>query len=148
MAHYDFFASVYMYICVLEHVVTSLTNLFPYVVSGGYPPEPRYDEYPGAGGGPGGYTDPYGGGETGGYGPRGGGLKGAGPPGGTQSATPDYRGAERGAPPPPPPTAYMPAPHQQGAVLMVYGLDPLRTNTDKLFNLMCLYGNVARVSTK
>lgn len=37
-------------------------------------------------------------------------------------------------------------PHQQGAVLMVYGLDPLRTNTDKLFNLMCLYGNVARVS--
>lgn len=29
---------------------------------------------------------------------------------------------------------------------MVYGLDPLRTNADKLFNLMCLYGNVARVS--
>lgn len=36
---------------------------------------------------------------------------------------------------------------QPGAVLMVYGLDPLRTNADKLFNLMCLYGNVARVST-
>lgn len=35
---------------------------------------------------------------------------------------------------------------QPGAVLMVYGLDPLRTNADKLFNLMCLYGNVARVS--
>lgn len=34
---------------------------------------------------------------------------------------------------------------QPGAVLMVYGLDPLRTNADKLFNLMCLYGNVARV---
>ncbi|KAJ8979617.1 hypothetical protein NQ317_010520 [Molorchus minor] len=32
---------------------------------------------------------------------------------------------------------------QPGAVLMVYGLDPLRTNADKLFNLMCLYGNVA-----
>lgn len=35
---------------------------------------------------------------------------------------------------------------QPGSVLMVYGLDPLRTNADKLFNLMCLYGNVARVS--
>lgn len=34
---------------------------------------------------------------------------------------------------------------QPGSVLMVYGLDPLRTNADKLFNLMCLYGNVARV---
>lgn len=34
---------------------------------------------------------------------------------------------------------------QPGAVMMVYGLDPLRTNADKLFNLMCLYGNVARV---
>lgn len=32
-----------------------------------------------------------------------------------------------------------------GAVLMVYGLDPLRTNADKLFNLMCLYGNVQRI---
>lgn len=37
---------------------------------------------------------------------------------------------------------------QPGAVLMVYGLDPLRTNADKLFNLMCLYGNVARVCFK
>ncbi|KAB0792617.1 hypothetical protein PPYR_14576 [Photinus pyralis] len=34
---------------------------------------------------------------------------------------------------------------QPGSVLMVYGLDPLRTNADKLFNLMCLYGNVARI---
>lgn len=34
---------------------------------------------------------------------------------------------------------------QPGAVLMVYGLDPLRTNADKLFNLMCLYGNVVRI---
>ncbi|XP_065160499.1 heterogeneous nuclear ribonucleoprotein L isoform X2 [Atheta coriaria] len=34
---------------------------------------------------------------------------------------------------------------QPGAVLMVYGLDPIRTNADKLFNLMCLYGNVARI---
>lgn len=36
--------------------------------------------------------------------------------------------------------------HDSGAVLMVYGLDPLRTNADKLFNLVCLYGNVYRVS--
>lgn len=35
---------------------------------------------------------------------------------------------------------------QQGAVMMVYGLDKDTSNTDKLFNLVCLYGNVARVS--
>lgn len=35
---------------------------------------------------------------------------------------------------------------QQGAVMMVYGLDNDTSNTDKLFNLVCLYGNVARVS--
>lgn len=34
---------------------------------------------------------------------------------------------------------------QQGAVMMVYGLDNETSNTDKLFNLVCLYGNVARV---
>lgn len=34
---------------------------------------------------------------------------------------------------------------QQGAVMMVYGLDNDTSNTDKLFNLVCLYGNVARV---
>lgn len=34
---------------------------------------------------------------------------------------------------------------QQGAVMMVYGLDNDTSNTDKLFNLICLYGNVARV---
>lgn len=31
--------------------------------------------------------------------------------------------------------------------MMVYGLDHDTSNTDKLFNLVCLYGNVARVST-
>ncbi|XP_055906672.1 heterogeneous nuclear ribonucleoprotein L isoform X2 [Eupeodes corollae] len=34
---------------------------------------------------------------------------------------------------------------QQGAVMMVYGLDQETSNTDKLFNLVCLYGNVARI---
>ncbi|XP_013098213.1 heterogeneous nuclear ribonucleoprotein L isoform X5 [Stomoxys calcitrans] len=34
---------------------------------------------------------------------------------------------------------------QQGAVMMVYGLDQDTSNTDKLFNLVCLYGNVARI---
>lgn len=34
----------------------------------------------------------------------------------------------------------------QGAVMMVYGLDGNISNTEKLFNLVCLYGNVARVS--
>ena len=31
------------------------------------------------------------------------------------------------------------------SVLMVYGLDPNKANPDKVFNLMCLYGNVLRV---
>lgn len=30
--------------------------------------------------------------------------------------------------------------------MMVYGLDGASANTDKLFNLACLYGNVSRVS--
>ncbi|XP_070496342.1 heterogeneous nuclear ribonucleoprotein L-like isoform X2 [Chironomus tepperi] len=34
---------------------------------------------------------------------------------------------------------------QQAAVMMVYGLDAMTSNTDKLFNLVCLYGNVARI---
>lgn len=34
----------------------------------------------------------------------------------------------------------------QGTVLMVYGLQSDRLNCDRLFNLFCLYGNVARVS--
>ena len=29
---------------------------------------------------------------------------------------------------------------QQAAVMMVYGLDNTTSNTDKLFNLVCLYG--------
>jgi len=35
---------------------------------------------------------------------------------------------------------------QQGAVLMVYGLNMDKVNSNKLFNLFCLYGNVVRVS--
>ncbi|KAK7874368.1 hypothetical protein R5R35_007830 [Gryllus longicercus] len=34
---------------------------------------------------------------------------------------------------------------QQGSVMMVYGLDMEKVNTDKLFNLFCLYGNVVRI---
>ncbi|CAL4067795.1 unnamed protein product, partial [Meganyctiphanes norvegica] len=34
---------------------------------------------------------------------------------------------------------------QQGAVLMVYGLNKDKMNADRLFNLLCLYGNVDRV---
>lgn len=34
---------------------------------------------------------------------------------------------------------------QQGAVLMVYSLNKDRMNSDKLFNLLCLYGNVVRI---
>ncbi|KAH6926840.1 hypothetical protein HPB50_022566 [Hyalomma asiaticum] len=35
-------------------------------------------------------------------------------------------------------------PHQ-GSVLMVYGLNSEKMNADKLFNLLCLYGNVVRI---
>lgn len=43
------------------------------------------------------------------------------------------------------PTSFVSQSQQQGAVMMVYGLDNDTSNTDKLFNLVCLYGNVARV---
>lgn len=35
---------------------------------------------------------------------------------------------------------------QQGAVLMVYGLNKDKMNADRIFNLLCLYGNIVRVS--
>lgn len=58
---------------------------------------------------------------------------------------PNYGGPPASAPliggPPPPPTG---AP-QQGAVMMVYGLDLEKINCEKLFNLFCLFGNVVRV---
>lgn len=86
-------------------------------VSDPYPGEPqRYEEICAGSG----YSEPFGA-ET--Y--R---SKGAPPP-----VTSDYRDQRN--------THFQ----QPGAVMMVYGLDPLRTNADKLFNLMCLYGNVARV---
>lgn len=49
-------------------------------------------------------------------------------------------GGGGGAPPPPP----LP-PRINGCVMMVYGLDPATANTDRLFNLVCLYGNVSKV---
>lgn len=42
---------------------------------------------------------------------------------------------------PPPPNSIP----QQGAVMMVYGLNHDKMNSEKLFNLLCLYGNVVRV---
>uniref|UniRef100_A0A2M4CS96 Putative heteroproteinous nuclear ribonucleoprotein l n=1 Tax=Anopheles darlingi TaxID=43151 RepID=A0A2M4CS96_ANODA len=42
------------------------------------------------------------------------------------------------------PTNFIQPTQQQGAVMMVYGLDNGTANTDKLFNLFCLYGNVVR----
>ncbi|EDW74812.1 uncharacterized protein Dwil_GK15699, isoform A [Drosophila willistoni] len=43
------------------------------------------------------------------------------------------------------PVAFTPQGQAQGGVMMVYGLDHDTSNTDKLFNLVCLYGNVARI---
>uniref|UniRef100_UPI00358E34B6 heterogeneous nuclear ribonucleoprotein L-like n=1 Tax=Myxine glutinosa TaxID=7769 RepID=UPI00358E34B6 len=58
-------------------------------------------------------------------------------------------------PPPPQPQAPMQAPppppmqpQQPGAsskVLMVYGFDPDRVNCDRVFNVLCLYGNVEKI---
>ncbi|XP_043511155.1 heterogeneous nuclear ribonucleoprotein L [Frieseomelitta varia] len=53
--------------------------------------------------------------------------------------------------PTPPRPGYVPTLGQtppsstQGSVMMVYGLQPDKVNTDKLFNLFCLYGNVTKV---
>jgi len=32
-------------------------------------------------------------------------------------------------------------------VLMIYGLDPVRFNCQRVFNLLCVYGNVIKVSS-
>ncbi|KAK7580321.1 hypothetical protein V9T40_000950 [Parthenolecanium corni] len=42
-------------------------------------------------------------------------------------------------------TTFQPAPIASSPVLMVYDLDPMKTNCDRLFNLFCLYGNVVRI---
>ncbi|XP_052742881.1 heterogeneous nuclear ribonucleoprotein L isoform X6 [Bicyclus anynana] len=75
-----------------------------------------------------------------GYGPEGYGAEAFAPPPPMHHPMPpqnqvfDSRLDPQGAPPP-----------QQGAVMMVYGLDPATVNADRLFNLCCLYGNVVRI---
>lgn len=63
-----------------------------------------------------------------------------------------YRGD--GPPPPVPPRGpgfgpggpmNPPGGNQQGAVMMAYGLSHEKMNADKLFNILCLYGNVVRI---
>ncbi|KAM7398867.1 hypothetical protein PAMP_018176 [Pampus punctatissimus] len=46
-------------------------------------------------------------------------------------------------PPPPPPGEY--GAHADSPVVMVYGLEPVKMNADRVFNIFCLYGNVERV---
>jgi len=64
------------------------------------------------------------------------GLPGAGPFMGGSGGPPNTMGGMGG------PNPGLP---QQGAVLMVYGLNKDRMNADRLFNMLCLYGNVVRV---
>jgi heterogeneous nuclear ribonucleoprotein L len=54
----------------------------------------------------------------------------------------------RGMPPMPAvqPPIYRP-PVSGGCVIMVYGLDKDKMNCERLFNLLCCYGNVLRVSS-
>uniref|UniRef100_A0AAQ6IDV7 RRM domain-containing protein n=1 Tax=Anabas testudineus TaxID=64144 RepID=A0AAQ6IDV7_ANATE len=47
-------------------------------------------------------------------------------------------------PPPPPPGEY--GAHADSPVVMVYGLEPVKMNADRVFNIFCLYGNVERVN--
>uniref|UniRef100_A0AAY4DNG9 RRM domain-containing protein n=1 Tax=Denticeps clupeoides TaxID=299321 RepID=A0AAY4DNG9_9TELE len=54
-----------------------------------------------------------------------------------------YEGRRMYGPAPPPPGEY--SPHAESPVLMVYGLDPSKINSDRVFNVFCLYGNVERV---
>lgn len=69
---------------------------------------------------------------------------GVGPPmGGPRGAGPNQRYGGQYGPPPPPPGEY--SPHAESPVIMVYGLDPNKMNSDRVFNIFCLYGNVERV---
>ncbi|XP_061104135.1 heterogeneous nuclear ribonucleoprotein L isoform X1 [Conger conger] len=66
-----------------------------------------------------------------------------GPPmGGPRRGGPNqrYGGPQYGHAPPP---DY--SPHADSPVVMVYGLDPVKINADRVFNIFCLYGNVERV---
>ncbi|XP_061683131.1 heterogeneous nuclear ribonucleoprotein L-like isoform X3 [Syngnathoides biaculeatus] len=56
---------------------------------------------------------------------------------GARSYGPSY------GPPPPPPGEY--GSHADSPVVMAYGLDPVKMNADRVFNIFCLYGNVERV---
>lgn len=47
------------------------------------------------------------------------------------------------APPPPPMQPQQPV--ASSKVLMVYGFDPDRVNCDRVFNILCLYGNVEKI---
>ena len=43
-------------------------------------------------------------------------------------------------------SAYEPDERMMGPVMMVYSLDPEKFNCQKLFNLLCLYGNVVKIN--
>ncbi|XP_046364268.1 heterogeneous nuclear ribonucleoprotein L-like isoform X2 [Haliotis rufescens] len=104
------------------------------------------------GGSGGGYGGGYGAGPSGyyeqeydsGYGP------GPSPRGAPYNGPPDRYGhrQDRYGPPQHYPDQGMmgpPSSSQQGAVVMVYGLNMAKLNCERLFNLFCLYGNVVRV---
>uniref|UniRef100_A0A7N8YQS2 Heterogeneous nuclear ribonucleoprotein L-like n=1 Tax=Mastacembelus armatus TaxID=205130 RepID=A0A7N8YQS2_9TELE len=54
--------------------------------------------------------------------------------------SPPYEGRRMG-----PPMRGQYGAHADSPVVMVYGLDPLKMNADRVFNIFCLYGNVERV---
>jgi len=103
---------------------------YPPNKSRGWADEIDHDRSFGNGGG---MRNGGGGGGRGGMG--GGGLAGAGPFMGGQP--PQGMGGMGGGP--------GPGGLQQGCVMMVYGLNKDRLNADRLFNMLCLYGNVVKV---
>lgn len=42
----------------------------------------------------------------------------------------------------------LPPPPGKSPVVMLHGLDPVKMNADRVFNLFCLYGNVERVGSE
>ena len=96
-----------------------------------YGTDERFVDDSGAGRYVGGDASSRPGGPPRGFNPPGGGGGGGGPPGIGRSGRLVGAGGEG---------------PQEGAVLMVYGLNMDKMNADRVFNLLCLYGNVFKVS--
>nr|XP_032819955.1 heterogeneous nuclear ribonucleoprotein L-like isoform X2 [Petromyzon marinus] len=100
-----------------------------------YPPGTGYD-----------YSGQHqGGGGVGGGGGGGGAYQGYQGYGQEEMGAPARMGANRMGRVGPPPMHHQQSAQATSKVLMVYGFDPERINCDKVFNILCLYGNVEKI---